>query len=982
LAAALVAGLASAAALAQPANDQCSSAAPLTPGVTTGTTVGATGETTSLCGFDDVSDVWYRVVSPGPGQYFVDSANSAVGDTTLAAFDACGGGLLTCNNDFGVSPAARISFGAGPAGTETLVRVSANLAATGAFTLSVTYVPASDAGPANDTCATAQPITVPTSFLDNLQFARGTLGSLCFTRDPQDVWYSFTPTVSGIYEFDTVGSQIPGTTISVFEGCGGTRLACTGGYGNGLVAAVILQAGTNYLVRVAGHNFETGQIQFNARFVPSLGGNDDCSGATALTVPSDVEVDTSAATGVDQTVDCGIGDRWDRWYRLTAPAAGRYGFFATIGGAGGSLSVFDSCSGSPIQCQDTNFVPQILALVNLAAGQSVLLRVATTGRDSGPITLTTLGPGQLAQNDLCSDAQPLTTLPATYTALVRGTTDDRDVECNTPFITPGSTAGGVWFTYTPPTSRVLLVRNSSPLDTVTALFDGCDGQELACSDPETSAFEVAGGTQYVILVGRWQGGDVSPTAFYQLSFDSVPALVPPANDQCSGALPIASGRTHGSTLGAELGIDSTPCGFQDVRDVWYTFAAPAAGVWTFDTAATTGMQGVSLAAYESCGGALITCAEFNADFTNYRARMELPLAAGQTALVRVSGALGEFGGFTIDVAGPIQLSSPPLNDECAAAAVIGSLPFSPGVVAVGGAAADVDVSCNADFASSSRNGVWYTYVPATSGQVAVYDAGNSFPLVTVFAGDCSSLSEIPGGCGFAGGVYQLDAGVQYRFLLSSSSGYPLSLGATFNPTFVEVSPLVNDACSEAITIPALPATVAVDNSTAQADGPPGSCNESATFQNSVWYRYVAQATGTLNVRITGNYFPVTSVYAAGSCSGLGTSTEIACALGVEPFTASVTAGGTYYIGVGNFSDFPGGALTRLDLAFTAPPCRADFDGNGTPNIDDIFIFLNAWFANCTGQAGPPCNGRNADINNNGLNIDDIFIFLNLWFAGC
>jgi hypothetical protein len=75
-----------------------------------------------------------------------------------------------------------------------------------------------------------------------------------------------------------------------------------------------------------------------------------------------------------------------------------------------------------------------------------------------------------------------------------------------------------------------------------------------------------------------------------------------------------------------------------------------------------------------------------------------------------------------------------------------------------------------------------------------------------------------------------------------------------------------------------------------------------------------------------------------------------------------------------------------DLVFeqvtAAPPCTADFDGSGTANIDDIFIFLNAWFANCTGQAGPPCNGRNADINNNGLNIDDIFIFLNLWFAGC
>jgi hypothetical protein len=54
-------------------------------------------------------------------------------------------------------------------------------------------------------------------------------------------------------------------------------------------------------------------------------------------------------------------------------------------------------------------------------------------------------------------------------------------------------------------------------------------------------------------------------------------------------------------------------------------------------------------------------------------------------------------------------------------------------------------------------------------------------------------------------------------------------------------------------------------------------------------------------------------------------------------------------------------------------CLPDFNANGVVNIDDIFIYLNAWFA-----SDPRC-----DVSGNSLvNIDDIFIYLNLWFAGC
>ena len=80
---------------------------------------------------------------------------------------------------------------------------------------------------------------------------------------------------------------------------------------------------------------------------------------------------------------------------------------------------------------------------------------------------------------------------------------------------------------------------------------------------------------------------------------------------------------------------------------------------------------------------------------------------------------------------------------------------------------------------------------------------------------------------------------------------------------------------------------------------------------------------------------------------------------------------------------PGAPPERLDCNFTPAmvafmdslpsPCRADFDDSGTRTINDIFIFLSAWFA-----LDPRC-----DIDGlNGVNVADIFAFLSAWFAGC
>jgi hypothetical protein len=65
-------------------------------------------------------------------------------------------------------------------------------------------------------------------------------------------------------------------------------------------------------------------------------------------------------------------------------------------------------------------------------------------------------------------------------------------------------------------------------------------------------------------------------------------------------------------------------------------------------------------------------------------------------------------------------------------------------------------------------------------------------------------------------------------------------------------------------------------------------------------------------------------------------------------------------------------LVELTGACRVFVCVADFDGSGVIGVQDIFDYLNAWFA------GNP----RADVDGGGISVQDIFDFLNLWFAGC
>jgi hypothetical protein len=105
----------------------------------------------------------------------------------------------------------------------------------------------------------------------------------------------------------------------------------------------------------------------------------------------------------------------------------------------------------------------------------------------------------------------------------------------------------------------------------------------------------------------------------------------------------------------------------------------------------------------------------------------------------------------------------------------------------------------------------------------------------------------------------------------------------------------------------------------------------------------------------------------------------------SPTTPSVSSSDRFYLLLGQNA-----STTDLDAAriwlegrlsaglsgagvLCPPACRADFDRNGSVSIDDLFIYLNAWFT-----SDPRCDVDNAP----GVSIDDLFVFINIWFGGC
>lgn len=102
--------------------------------------------------------------------------------------------------------------------------------------------------------------------------------------------------------------------------------------------------------------------------------------------------------------------------------------------------------------------------------------------------------------------------------------------------------------------------------------------------------------------------------------------------------------------------------------------------------------------------------------------------------------------------------------------------------------------------------------------------------------------------------------------------------------------------------------------------------------------------------------------------------------GYSAAVADLDGSGTpaLYVG-GDFYNSFGAGIVRYRCTESPLVCQADTNRDGSVSIQDLFVFLTAYFSE-TGRSGSTLA---ADINRDyRVSVEDIFAFLQIWFHGC
>jgi len=269
------------------------------------------------------------------------------------------------------------------------------------------------AQPSNDECSGAILLTSAVSCTNYSTTAVGATASspahTCTGPGLKfDVWYKFVASAtSHTITVSNNGSNFVSPKLEVFSACG-AALSCNG---SATITVSSLTVSATYLVRV----FTTSNSSSNASNAafdicvthpapPAPPSNDDCSGATTLTMGSGVSGTLAVATASTAPAGCATGDPDDDvWYRFTATAANTSIALSNIGSgiSGGTMMQLYSgtCAGlTSLACAGTT----TLYATGLTTGNTYYVRVyssATGALSNATFTITATVPSALSSTN-------------------------------------------------------------------------------------------------------------------------------------------------------------------------------------------------------------------------------------------------------------------------------------------------------------------------------------------------------------------------------------------------------------------------------------------------------------------------------------------------------------------------------------------------------------------------------------------------------
>ncbi len=353
-------------------------------------------------------DVWFAWTPDETCDFTINTCNTTLGDTKIAIYNgtSCPAmGAIDCNDD---TCGLQSQVAANLTGGQTyLIRVGSFPGASGATgSINISGINCVGVCPDNDDCSCATSIAGEGIFdYDNSNATMDGAGdALCYkfgtSQIDADVWYAWTPNVSGNYSVTTCNLAINDTKIAIYDGadCATSSITDCNDDTCGLQSQVTgsgLVSGVTYLIRIGSFpGGSTGAGQFEIEQLGGGGDNNDCGNATPISGTGTFPFDNTNATmdGGPSPLCYKFGTSQidnDVWFAWTAPCNGDY----TVTTCNGTLidskiAIYDGddCATSSItDCNDDTCGLQSQVSGNgLIGGETYLIRIGSfPGGSSG-----------------------------------------------------------------------------------------------------------------------------------------------------------------------------------------------------------------------------------------------------------------------------------------------------------------------------------------------------------------------------------------------------------------------------------------------------------------------------------------------------------------------------------------------------------------------------------------------------------------------
>ena len=360
------------------------------------------------------------------------------------------------------------------------------------------------------------------------------------------------------------------------------------------------------------------------------------------------------------------------------------------------------------------------------------------------------------------------------------------------------------------------------------------------------------------------------------------AAVQPGNDDFAGAR-VVSGALPLFITGANSEATKQPgepahAGNAGGASVWYSWTPDVPDTVAIDTCSSGFVMDTVLGVYTGSAVDALTEVASNDDggcLDNLPifSRVVIEAAAGTTYFIAIDGFNGEQSGFTLSV----HDATPPPNDSFASAIPIdAALPAS---IDASNINATTEPAEPAHAGLPAAASVWFSWTPDATADVEIDTCIRGFDSVlVVYTGDAvSGLTTIASNDDGCGGNHQSKlafparAGTTYHIAVD---GYQGAQGL-FTLTVTDASAPPNDALANAEELSgALPLVTTGDNVGATKElGEPDHAGDAGGA--SVWYRWTASTTGTVEVSTCGEGTGIDSLLAVYTGTSVDTLVPVA-----------------------------------------------------------------------------------------------------------